>query len=81
MEGAGYTGALLFKRKTWEVTWAMGRRGRPKKDKTFGRIVNVRLSDEDFERLLAVTNTDGDTYSDVIRKALKFYCFTKKKDS
>ena len=54
------------------------KRGRPKKDKTFGRIVNVRLSDEDFERLLCVTNTDGDTYSEVVRKALKLY-FTLKK--
>ena len=59
----------------------MVKRGRPKKEVILGRTVNVRLSEEDFEKLFAVTQTDGETFSDVMRKALKFYYFARKNGS
>lgn len=54
-------------------------RGRPRKDKTLCNIVKVRLDDDDFAQLLYHANERGDTYSEIVRKALRLYYRNQRK--
>lgn len=57
----------------------MTKKGRPKKEKRKSHNLKIRLDDEEMEMLLNRSNDTGETYSDVIRKALKFYYFMREK--
>lgn len=57
----------------------MTKKGRPKKEKCKSHNLKIRLDDEEMEMLLNRSNDTGETYSDVIRKALKFYYFMREK--
>ena len=75
VEGAGFTGALSFIHLK-EVRIDMNgdkKRGRPKLENAKSNIVNARLSRTDLDLLLFATNESGDTYSEIMRKALRFY--------
>lgn len=53
-------------------------KGRPTKgDKKNNRIV-VRLTDRELSEVLGIVSETGESYSDVVRKALKLYYFTSK---
>ena len=47
------------------------RRGRPKKCKTKSHFVGLRLSDEEYNELMYICNSEGRTQSDVLIKGLK----------
>ena len=51
----------------------MKKRGRPKKDNTRDHQVKVRLSGDELGMILDRVNRTGDSYSGVMRKALRFY--------
>ena len=53
-------------------------KGRPAKgDKKSNRIV-VRLTDRELSEVLGIVSETGESYSDVVRKALKLYYLTSK---
>lgn len=53
-------------------------KGRPVKgDKKNNRIV-VRLTDRELSEVLGIVSETGESYSDVVRKALKLYYLTSK---
>ena len=53
-------------------------KGRPiKGDKKNNRIV-VRLTDIELSEILGIVSETGESYSDVVRKALKLYYLTAK---
>lgn len=53
-------------------------KGRPAKgDKKNNRIV-VRLTDRELSEVLGIVSETGESYSNVVRKALKLYYFTSK---
>lgn len=55
-------------------------KGRPiKGDKKNNRIV-VRLTDKELSEILGIVSETGESYSDVVRKALKLYYITAKND-
>ena len=53
-------------------------KGRPVKgDKKSNRII-VRLTDRELSEVLGIVSETGESYSDVVRKALKLYYLTSK---
>lgn len=57
------------------------RRGRPRKEDTKNNVFTVRLSEEDAALLMKNSFESGDSCSDYIRKAVRFYAFmTRKSD-
>lgn len=55
------------------------KRGRPEKDGKLDTRLVVRLSDDDYGKLQSKVNESGDTYSDVMRKALRLYYYMTEK--
>lgn len=51
------------------------KRGRPKKEFTRKHVVKVRLDDSEFKMLLRLANENGESYSEALRRALRFYNF------
>jgi uncharacterized protein (DUF4415 family) len=47
--------------------------GRPKKENAKDKVVHVRLDEDDFGMILDVSTDTGESYSDIMRKALRFY--------
>lgn len=56
------------------------KRGRPKKENSKKKMLMVRLNDEDMGIVLANTFETGETYSDFVRKAVRFYDAIMRKD-
>lgn len=56
------------------------KRGRPEKEVRKDMTVRARLTPEEFRRLQAQVNETGETYSDVVRKALRVYYYMTKKE-
>ena len=56
------------------------KRGRPEKEVRMDSRLVVRLSEDDYGKLQAKVNETGDTYSDVMRKALRLYYYMTKKE-
>ena len=53
-------------------------KGRPVKgDKKSNRII-VRLTDRELSEVLGIVSETGESYSDVVRKALELYYLTSK---
>lgn len=48
-------------------------RGRPKKIDTCGTMHTARLNEDDESKLNSIMIEDGDSASDIIRKALRLY--------
>lgn len=49
------------------------KRGRPKKDGSCVNVHTVRFSDDDEALLEHIADEDGESKSDIIRKAVKMY--------
>lgn len=49
------------------------KRGRPKQVNNRIRVVNVRLTEDEFRDVLELAGQYGDTYSDVLRNSLRFF--------
>ena len=54
------------------------KRGRPEKEAKRDARLIVRLTPEEYGRVVQETNITGETYSDVVRKALRVYYQLRK---
>ena len=56
------------------------KRGRPRKDDSRTNIYKVRLNQFENEMMLSEVEKTGDSYSEILRKSLRFYyAMTKNK--
>lgn len=52
------------------------KRGRPRKDVTRDKVTHVRFNENELSMARYFMIKDGDNFSKVIRKALRFYYYT-----
>lgn len=54
------------------------RRGRPKKEDAKNRRIEIRMTDNELDRLKNLSESTGDSMTDIVCKAIRMYEILKK---